>query len=303
MRVVIVHNSGAGENRYNPDSLVRLIRRAGHEAAYFSSKDAAWKGAVGDRADVVAVAGGDGTVAEVATAMAGRLVPIAVLPLGTANNISRALGQANLPLEDLVANWTAGRRQLLDIGVARGPWGMFRFLESVGAGLLAESMAEIKAGRADYIRQAKRADGRMAAALGLFRRLLGRMTAMRFDVSVDGRDRSGEYLLLEVLNFGDAGPNLRLAPDAVASDGLLDVVLVDEPHRDDLADQLSLSQTDSLHTSALPVYQGRHVTLSCERCTLHLDDEVWTQQRAGKDPIVIDLFIEPQALTFLVPRA
>ena len=135
----------------------------------FSSKDAAWKGAVDGFAEVVAVAGGDGTVEEVATAIAGRHLPIAVLPLGTANNISRALGQANFPFEDLVAGWADAWRQPFDIGLARGPWGTFRFLESVGAGLLADGMAEIKEGRADYIRQAKGADARMAAALVLFR--------------------------------------------------------------------------------------------------------------------------------------
>jgi diacylglycerol kinase (ATP) len=303
MRVVIVHNSGAGENQYDCDSLVRLIRRAGHEVAYFSSKDAAWKGAVDGFAEVVAVAGGDGTVEQVATAIAERHLPIAVLPLGTANNISRALGQANVAFEDLVASWADAWRQPFDIGLARGPWGTFRFLESVGAGLLAESMADIKEGRADDIRQAKDADGRMAAALGLFHRRLGRMVAMRFNLSLDGRDHSGDYLLLEVLTFGAAGPNLHLAPHAELSDGLLDVVLVDEHHRRDLADHLSLSRMDPVRTSTLPVYQGRHITLSCGRCHLHLDDEVWTGQRAGEDPIVIDLIVEPQAQTFLVPRA
>lgn len=303
MRVVIVHNSRAGENACDRDSLVRLIRSAGHEAAYFSSNDAPWKEAVDGCPELVAVAGGDGTVEEVATALAGRHLPIAVLPLGTANNISRALGQANIPFEDLVAGWADACRQPFDIGLARGPWGTFRFLESVGAGLLADSMAEIREGRADYIRQAKGADDRMAAALGLFHRLLGRMAAMRFNLSLDGRDHSGEYLLLEVLNFGAAGPNLRLAPHAEPSDGLLDVVLVDEHHRRELTDHLSLSRIDPVRTPALPVYRGQHVTFSCESCNLHLDDEVWTGQRAGEDPIVIDMVVEPQALTFLVPRA
>jgi diacylglycerol kinase family enzyme len=212
------------------------------------------------------------------------------------------LGQANLPFEDLVAGWADAWRQRFDVGLARGPWGTFRFLESVGAGLLADSMAEIKEGRADYIRQAKGGHGRMAAALRLFHGLLGRMAAMRFNLSVDGRDRSGEYLLLEVLNFGAAGPNLRLAPHAAPSDGLLDVVLVDEHHRRDLADHLSLSsRMDSVRTPTLPVYPGRHITLSCGGCHLHLDDEVWTGQRA-EDPIVIDLSVEPHALTFLVPH-
>jgi len=303
MRVVVVHNSKAGEKRYDRDALVSLIRRAGHEATYFPLKDAAWVSAIHAVADVVAAAGGDGTVEEVAGAVRGRQLPIAVLPLGTANNISRALGQADVPLEDLVAGWAGAQRQPFDIGVARGPWGARLFLEGVGAGLMADGMAEIKQGRAGSIRELEDANSRMAAARGLFQRLQVTIPAMRLDLSVDGRDLSGEYLLVEVLNFGTAGPNLCLASGAGPSDGLLDVVLVDEQHRRDLAAHLSTSPSDPARPPALPVYQARHVTLSCERCNLHLDDQVWTEHRAGGDPILVDLTVEPKALTFLAPAS
>ena len=108
---------------------------------------------------------------------------------------------------------------------------------------------------------------------------------MRFDLSIDGRDHSGEYLLLEVLNFSAAG---------------LDVVLVDEGQRRDLADHLSLSQIPTASTPALSVYQGRQITLSCGSCDLHLDDKVWPKQQSATEPIVVDLSVEPKALTFLV---
>jgi diacylglycerol kinase (ATP) len=229
-------------------------------------------------------------------------MPIAVLPLGTANNISRALGQGNSSLEDLVAGWADADCQPFDIGVARGPWGTFRFLESVGVGLLADGIAEIKEDGIDSIRQARSAEGRMAAAIGWFHQLLGRMAAMPFSVSLDGRDHSGEYELLEVLNVGLVGPNLWLAPGAEPSDGLLDLVLVDEHHRRDLAEHLSLSRVET-STPVLPVYQGRHITISCLTCNVHLDDEVWMGYRSGDEAIVIDLVVEPKALMFLVPRS
>lgn len=299
MRVVVVHNSGAGESQYDRDSLVRLISGAGHETAYFPVDDDAWKDALVGFADVVAAAGGDGTVGEVGRAVAGRDLPIAVLPLGTANNISTALGQANFTIEDLVAAWADARRQPFDIGVARGSWGTFRFLEGVGAGLLADGMAEIRGGRADYIHQATDSDDRMSAARGFFRRLLARMPSTQIKLSLDGRDFSGHYLLVEALNFGAAGPNLRLAPQATPSDGLLDIVLVDENHRRDLADYLLSSRIDPEHLPELPIYQARHISLSCGRCHLHLDDEVRTAAGSEERPTVIDLSLEPNALTFL----
>lgn len=47
---------------------------------------------LGEALDVVAVAGGDGTVGEVAEALLGTQVPIAILPTGTANVVAREYG-------------------------------------------------------------------------------------------------------------------------------------------------------------------------------------------------------------------
>ena len=96
---VIVHNSTAGEKRYDRDSLMRLIRTAGHDTAYFSSDDDAWTDAVDPFADIVAAAGGDGTVGKVAQALQCTRPACRLLccPWYAANNISRALGQAGHP--------------------------------------------------------------------------------------------------------------------------------------------------------------------------------------------------------------
>ena len=47
---------------------------------------------LGEALDLVAVAGGDGTVGEVAEALLGTDVPIAILPTGTANVVAREYG-------------------------------------------------------------------------------------------------------------------------------------------------------------------------------------------------------------------
>ena len=80
------------------------------------------------RPDLVAVAGGDGTVGEAATALAGSDVPLAILPAGTANVVAREYGVGTTPEEAeavlestttrTLTTWpSAGRTSLIGTGV------------------------------------------------------------------------------------------------------------------------------------------------------------------------------------------
>src|SRR5947207_10052154 len=85
MHVTLVHNSTAGdEGQPDRHALLTMIRAAGHTVRYRSSHDLRLAGILRRPPDLVAIAGGDGTVAKVAKLMHGRSVPLAVLPTGTA---------------------------------------------------------------------------------------------------------------------------------------------------------------------------------------------------------------------------
>jgi diacylglycerol kinase family enzyme len=83
---------------------------------------------LGEALDLVAVAGGDGTVGEVAEALLGTDVPIAILPTGTANVVAREYGIGRTVAEGErtltssrvkpITVWhTAGRTCLIGAGV------------------------------------------------------------------------------------------------------------------------------------------------------------------------------------------
>src|SRR5438128_10331540 len=119
MRVTLIHNPTAGDESFSATELTALIEQAGHKVSYQSSKKD-FKSALKKPGDLVAVAGGDGTVRKVAIQLLERnLIPIAVLPCGTANNIARSLGLTESPPE-LIAGWPSARRRGFDVGVARG---------------------------------------------------------------------------------------------------------------------------------------------------------------------------------------
>jgi diacylglycerol kinase (ATP) len=301
MRVVLVHNKTAGDGEHSRRRLVELIERGGHEVRWFSKGDHSWRSAVDASVELVAVAGGDGTVGTVVRALSGSRVPIAILPLGTANNISTVLGLTGVPFPELVAGWSTDAVRRIDVGVARGPWGTLRFIESVGVGLLADGMADIDDGRVRPVNDIEDTEARLTTATDVLRRMLTSIEASPFHVTLDGEPLPGHYLFVEILNLGTAGPNLRFAPHADPSDGLFDVVLADEGRRRELIEQLPTYRLDPPGAPALTARRARHVILRCGPFRVHVDDEVCDASCDPSEEPHIELTLEPGAIRFLVP--
>ena len=300
MRVAVVHNPKSGDDDHEGQHLIELIGHAGHDVTYHQSRKG-WEDSLEPNLDLVVVAGGDGTVGEVARATANRSIPLTILPTGTANNIARGLGLSGPPVEALVAGWSHGTLQPFDVGVARGPWGTFQFLESIGVGLLAEMMSEIDEGASGYVNELNGRQARINAALGEMERVLRRSNGIACEIVLDDRRMSGEYLLVEVLNFGAAGPNLELAPAADGGDGYLDVVLVEGHRRTLLEEHLGSLREDARHVPDLPNYRARQVRLEFERARIHLDDELWIGDETSSC-CSVEVMLRPSALTFLIPH-
>ncbi|HUH94812.1 MAG TPA: diacylglycerol kinase family protein [Casimicrobiaceae bacterium] len=269
MRVLLIYNPKAGNGVDDAvGKLVEMIRAAGHDASWRSSKDRRLRSAFVEPFDVIAVAGGDGTVAKVARLLRGRDAAIAPLPLGTANNIATALGVADSEPEEHIRGWSKARRVAFDLGLARGPWGSRVFLESFGVGLMPALMDEPRVPP----RGSASADVRFTHAVAHARRTARRAAAIEIEAWLDGHEISGRYVLFEAMNIGLAGPNLELAPGADPADGQFDVVLVPESERSLLAEGLRPRGWAGPH--ALPSLRGRRLRLRRGDFRVHLDDEV-----------------------------
>jgi diacylglycerol kinase family enzyme len=303
VRVILIHNPGAG-SRTDGDTggLVALLRDEGHDVRPQSAEDPDWVKALQEPADVVAVAGGDGTVARVAKAMVGRGIPLAPLPAGTANNISRTLGLVGRHWEELVRAWPEARRVKLDVGVAEGPWGKRYFVEGVGAGLFACLLSSDDPQR--KLAQFKRPDERVAHALEMLKKRSQDCGALDLRASVDGKDVSGRYLLFEAVSIPYVGPNLFLAPDSKQGDGQFDLIMVSEAERERLTKYLETWQTNRERLSVLPTQSGKHLHMEWNGFELHIDDELWPENGAPRpDSGVIDVRIGEEAVEFLAPAS
>ena len=302
MRVTLIHNEGAGdEDQPSAERLCELIRRAGHELSYRSARDDDWESALRGPYDIIAVAGGDGTIGRVAKHMVGSVIPLAVLPTGTANNISRTLGIVDVSLEQLIAAWERRHVRKLEVGVARGPWGCRRFIEGVGAGLFAWTMPEADA--SGTLASLDNADRKIAYALQMLKDRLEACPPIPLRATLDGDDLSGDYVLFAAMITRYIGPNLYLAPHADPHDGCLDVVMVSEAERSLLRDYLSSWQNGETRRAALPTRRGRHLILEWTGFHLHIDDDIWPDEDAQTPtaPTRIDIAVEAQAVGVLVP--
>ena len=303
MRVILIHNEGAGDdNQPDGKTLQKLIRDAGHEVVYQPADDDSWIAALEKGADVVAVAGGDGTVGRVAKKLIGRDIPIAPLPFGTANNISKTLRLTELTLREIVDGWDATRRVRFGVGVAKGPWGSRYFIEAFGIGLFARAIPAAEENKT--LARLKDADAKVAYAQEMLRERLKRASPHELRLTLDGRDMSGSYVLFEAMNMEFVGPNLYLAPEIRPSDGCLDVVLVTTAERDELKKSLETWQAGDLVHPELPRYRARKIELEWDGFEVHFDDEAWPANKEEPPQLThIEVTVEHDAISFLASSA
>jgi diacylglycerol kinase (ATP) len=276
MRIALIHNPHAG-NGHTPDlgQLLSLLRAHGHEVRYRSSKDGHLGNFLAKSADVVVAAGGDGTIAKVAKLMRRHRTPIAPLPLGTANNICTALGLTDLSLGEQIAGWATAPLLRFDIGKASGPWGLRRFVESFGIGVIPRMIGN---GSQQPRHKAARHDRGLDLAIDH----LDRCPAIDLDASIDGRSCSGRFVLFEVMNIALVGPNLSLATSADPSDRCFDVVLVREFEREMFRECLEAEANGMPWPHELTTIRGRTLELASGRFPVHLDDEVYQPRRVAR---------------------
>jgi diacylglycerol kinase (ATP) len=217
MKTTLIINPNAGSTgQATVDQLEAGLRELGHDCQHRETQSADdLERVLEDPGDLVVAAGGDGTLRAVAMHLAGRGVPLAVVPMGTANNIGLSLGVTNS-----LSMWLEGFRQprktTFDVGIVRGSWGRELFLEGAGVGLFANGLANYDP---DIGKNVLRAIGAAVQTLREF-------TPKAFRVWLEDEPLEEPLMMLEVMNTPSIGPRLRLAPEADPSDGFLDVVMV-----------------------------------------------------------------------------
>src|SRR5204863_537876 len=166
-----------------------------------------------EQTELVIAAGGDGTIHAVANGLVGTQSTLGIIPTGTMNNLARSL---NIP-DTIPAACTTivkGETRTIDVGKIND----HVFLEVAGIGLEAALFPA-----AEDIKRPGMLTNIRGAITGLKTLLSFKPTRLR--ITIDERqDRPYYALQVTICNAPFYGAHLRVAPDALMDDGLLDVI-------------------------------------------------------------------------------
>ena len=269
--VLVIH--GARADRPDVRHLVNWVREKGHHVepratfesgeAFAIAAEAAKRGV-----DVVAAAGGDGTVNEVVNGLDGFDVPLGIIPLGTANDFARQVG---IPADaDHAMDVILQRKpRRLDTGSLNGR----RFLNVSTGGVGAEATAETPP-------EAKETLGPLAYAISGMRKFADfHPQYARF--AGDGFEYEGEFLMFAVGLTRSTGGGTMVTPMASATDGLLDLCVVESMSRGDFARiVLRVKRGEHLGQEGVHYAQVRAVTIDArEAIPVNVDGETSNAKR------------------------
>jgi diacylglycerol kinase (ATP) len=273
MRVLLIHNPTAGDRKHSKKQLMASLTKCGLQAFYQSIKERGWKKAFKDPVDLAIAAGGDGTVHGTAWQIIDSGIPLAILPLGTANNLARSLGFTG-SVDEILQSLHRGKGQSFDVGVVRGLSRPTYFLEAAGGALFADYFPAAKANETEGASP----EQELTAHLSLLREMAIDYPVRNWQISIDGEDISGRYILWGAMNIRSAGPALHLAPKAKTNDGRLDFVAVRKEEREIFIKHVDAHLAGRKARVPFTPHKFREVVITSPPGAIHLDGEPWPKK-------------------------
>ncbi|HRE51526.1 MAG TPA: diacylglycerol kinase family protein [Flavitalea sp.] len=272
-KVALLHNPEAGDGDHFTEALITAITGEGFECRYSSIKKKGWKIFEKD-ADLLAIAGGDGTVRKVAKELLHRALlektyPIGLLPCGTANNIAKTLSLEK-QTDQLIRSWKKQRLKKYDVGRISNLAQTDFFLESLGFGIFPYLMMEMKATETDK----DDPQLKIQTALKLMHKIVLCYAPKYCRLEIDGTDHSGKFLMAEIMNTHSIGPNMMLSPQSDPGDGQFEVVLAPEEDKEQFAAYIQKKINGEEPQYAFTCIPAKKINISWEGSHLHVDDEL-----------------------------
>lgn len=290
MRLKLVYNptAGRGKTRRHIEEVERYLVAGGadveiHETT--SAEDLTRAAAEASRGgyDRVVICGGDGSVHFAVRDFDLDRGVLATIPTGSGDDFARVLGISR-KLEAACEIVLHGTTREVDVALANGT----RYLGVAGFGFDSEVAAQAQKVR--YLR------GSAVYLYSIFR-VLPRFTPHPVRMRIDGNTRDDQIMFATVGNTRQYGSGIRVVPDALPDDGVLDYCIVHRTTRLQLLITLPLAYIGK-HTIRSFVETGRANDFHFESgqpLDVYADGEYVT-----RTPVTFGL--EKQKLRVVVPR-
>ena len=216
--IIVNPSSGAEESENYTEQLkavasefvIKKTKKSG------DAKEFAEEAALNDY-EAVFVLGGDGTVSEAVNGLMlhESKLPLGIIPLGTVNNVARAVGIPMNP-EKAIDSLEQLTVQQIDVGKLNDRF----FISSTSVGPIPESVQEV--------------DVDMKTKFGVFAYLIEGIKALKndetytFELDIDGEKWTAEYSLLLIAMSNFVGGVGTIIPEAAIDDGLIHLVTLKE---------------------------------------------------------------------------
>lgn len=245
--------------------------------------------AVRDGVDVIAAAGGDGTVGEIVNGLMRLPNPaaaaVAVIPYGTANDFATGCGIAKGDPLSALRLAAHGEARAIDVGRANDRYFINVASGGFGARVTAETPTQMK----------KVLGGAAYSLVGLV--TAAKMTPYHGRLIAPTGEAVGDMLLMAVGNGRLAGGGYAVAPLARLDDGLLDVMVVLNSELSDVGVVLNELMSPTAKDNRFVVYR--------QLAAFRVETDVPLHVNLDGEPMLaaaIDFAVVPRAARFILPE-
>ena len=234
--------------------------------------------------DLIVAVGGDGTVNEIASAVAGSNTVFGIIPFGSGNGLSRFLG-IPMDTEKAIQNLNVWHVEAIDAATANGNW----FFNMAGMGFdahISEVFSHQKTrGFSTYIKSSFRE--------------INNYKSETYHIDIDGVVYEREAFMLSLANSSQYGNNAHVSPYASIQDGLLDVCIIRPfPLWRFLGMGIRMFTKTADKSKYVEIIRGKHIIIKrTGPGPFHLDGE------PRISPAVVDINVEPSSLRIIAGKS
>ena len=181
------------------------------------TKDSLRQAISSNQFDRVVAVGGDGLINLCLQYVAQSNISLAVIPAGTGNDFSRAVGFHGKSVSQIFEIIKQQKPRKIDLGSVKGTNSQQWYVQVLSTGF--DAKVNALANRINWLR------GKSKYTIAMLL-ILSKFKAMAYEIEIDGINHSRKAMLLSVANGETYGGGMRICPGASNSDGVFDILVV-----------------------------------------------------------------------------